>query len=103
MAVFKNYNSFELSHLIMKGDSGKHLQGIGLGFTNSFVTPMCEPQVYASFVTAAVAYELDLEEPYNHIYVKVANSGDNTIITGIRFGNNATFALHHEWKKLGEW
>ena len=74
-----------------------------MAFTNGFMTPIFEPQVYASYVTASVTHELNLEESYNQIYVKVANQGDNTIITGIRIGNSATFALHHEWKKLGEW
>ena len=35
--------------------------------------------------------------------MKVAYSGDNTIITGIRIGTSHDFAFHHEWKKMGEW
>ena len=88
----------------MKGDDGKNLQGIGLGFTNGFMSPICEPEAYSSFVTQAFAYDVDLEEPYNQIYVKVAKqSANDTIITGIRFGGLGTYALHHEWRKLGEW
>ena len=34
----------------------------------------------------------------------MAKQGENdTIITGIRLGGLGTFALHHEWRKLGEW
>ena len=93
----------ELSHLILKGQPGRHLQGIGLGFANGVRTPVFERQVYANMVAPALAYELDLEVPYNRIYVKVANKGDNAIITALRIGTSSTITLHHEWKQLGEW
>ena len=105
LSVFSKYDSFELSHLVMKGDPGKNLLGIGLAFTNGFMTPMSEPDLYSSYVTSSFAYDLDLEKPYNQIYVKVAKQGENdSVITGIRLGSlGGTFAFHHEWRKLGEW
>ena len=104
MAVLSEYGAFELSHLVMKGEPGKNLLGIGLAFSNGYMTPMCEPNVYSSHVSQSYAHDLDLEEPYNQIFVKVAKQGENdTIITGIRLGSLGTFALHHEWRKLGEW
>ena len=62
-----------------------------------------EKRVYSNVKTHALAYNIDVEEPYNKIYVKVANEGDNTIITGIRLGSRTTSALHHEWKNMGTW
>ena len=46
----------------MKGGSGKYLQGIGLMFTNGFISPISENQAYSNAVTPALAYRLDLEE-----------------------------------------
>lgn len=51
----------------------------------------------------ALAYRLNPGEPYNQIYVKVANEGDNSIITAIRLGSKTTTAFYHEWKQMGMW
>ena len=65
MSVFSEYGAFELSHLVVKGEPGKNLLGIGLAFTNGFMSPICEANVYSSHVSQSLAYDLDLEEPYN--------------------------------------
>ena len=103
MVTLSQQSNFELTHLVMKGQPGSHLKGIGLGFSNGFMSPMCQPQVYGSFTTPAVAFPLDLEESYGKIYVKVMHSADETLITGIRIGNANSAALHYEWLKVGEW
>ena len=72
----------------MKGDPGRHLSGIGLMFNNGLATPFCEPQVYSNIITPGFIYRLNPSKPYNRIFAKVANSGDNTIITGIRIGTD---------------
>ena len=50
----------------MKADpAGKNLLGISLAFTNGFMSPMCEPDMYSSFVSNSFAYHVDYEQPYN--------------------------------------
>lgn len=67
------------------------------------MTPVQEPQVYQNYVNNAIAFKLNLEESYNMIYAKVANTGDSTVITGLRIGTSATHSLHYEWKETGKW
>ena len=49
--VFSRYPNFELESIIMKGQPGRHLQGIGLSFTNGLSTPLFERQSYSNALT----------------------------------------------------
>ena len=40
ISFLSKHESFELSHLVMKGGNNKYLQGIGLMFTNGFISPI---------------------------------------------------------------
>ena len=55
-SLFSNNDFFELSHLIMKGENGKYLQGIGLAFTNGLSTPVFESEVYTNMIVDPIAY-----------------------------------------------
>ena len=102
--IFKRPSTpFELSSIIVKGDPGRHLQGISFAFTNGVESPFFEHQSYGNDVAQEQDLEIDLEEPYNSIQVKVANAGDNAIVTGLRIGTMGTSALHHEWRAQGLW
>jgi len=67
------------------------------------MSPVFARQVYANLVTPALLHELDLEQPYDRIYVKVAFTGDNSVITGIRIGTSNSFSVQYEWKQQGYW
>ena len=73
----------ELHSIMIKGDPGYHLQGISLSFTNGVTSPFFE---HKSHGAAKEMLPLDLEIFYNRIYVKVANSGNNAVVTGLRIG-----------------
>ena len=65
------------------------MQGIGLAFnSDKLMTPMMEPSVYGTAITPPMAFALNLDVPYNMITLKVAYSGDASLITGIDIGNS---------------
>ncbi len=55
-------------------------------------------------MTEAIDYDLDLEEAYDKIYIKVAGQGEKTTITGISVGTESTDSLFVEWNPhVGQW
>ena len=95
--------NLELTGVTIKGQQGRHLQGIGLEFTDGVTSPFFERQAYGNSITFPQSLQLDLEVPQTRIEVKVLGSGDNTVITGLRIGTTNRSALHCEWKKQGTW
>ena len=79
------------------------MQGIGLGFTDGNASQLCQPSVYGCYTSPAISYPLMEGIPYSKIYAKVAFSGDETVITGIRIGETNSVTVHHEWRKIGTW
>ena len=79
------------------------MQGVGLTFTNGGSTPFFERKSYGNALSDKQTLQLNLEVTYNRIYIKVAGSGDDSIITGLRIGTTNSSSLHYEWKKQGAW
>lgn len=92
-----------LTKVLLKGETGRHLQGIGFRFSNGIVTPFFERQAYGNLIATPFEVEIKSKIPMSHIHVKVANSGEHSVITGLKIGTNNFMAIDIEWRKHGIW
>ena len=94
---------YELEAIVFKGDPGRQLQGISLYFSDNLETPFFQRQSYGNDIALPQMIEVDLDVIYNRLQVKVANQGENAMITGIRIGTINESAIDYEWRSQGFW